>query len=78
MDEINDYMEARELPIQLRYEIREFFFNSRMSAESKVANEGKILAELSAPRSRSQSTTACSTRCRSSLAPITTYSSSWR
>jgi CRP-like cAMP-binding protein len=48
MDELNDYMEARELPMQLRYEIREFFFNSRMSAESKLANEGKILAELSA------------------------------
>ncbi|KAG7400715.1 hypothetical protein PHYBOEH_004762 [Phytophthora boehmeriae] len=48
MDELNDYMEARELPMQLRYEIREFFFNSRISAESKLANEGKILAELSA------------------------------
>ncbi|KAF4320283.1 hypothetical protein BBO99_00005707 [Phytophthora kernoviae] len=48
MDELNDYMEARELPMQLRYEIREFFFNSRISAESKLVNEGKILAELSA------------------------------
>ncbi|ETI50843.1 hypothetical protein F441_05679 [Phytophthora nicotianae CJ01A1] len=48
MDELNDYMEARELPMQLRYEIREFFFNARISAESKLANEGKILAELSA------------------------------
>uniref|UniRef100_H3HDP8 Cyclic nucleotide-binding domain-containing protein n=1 Tax=Phytophthora ramorum TaxID=164328 RepID=H3HDP8_PHYRM len=48
MDELNDYMEARELPMQLRYEIREFFFNARISAESKLVNEGKILAELSA------------------------------
>ncbi|DBA03753.1 TPA: hypothetical protein N0F65_004170 [Lagenidium giganteum] len=48
MDELNDYMEARELPVQLRYEIREFFFNARVSAESKLMNEGKILAELSA------------------------------
>ncbi|OWZ19762.1 Voltage-gated Ion Channel [Phytophthora megakarya] len=48
MDELNDYMEARELPMQLRYEIREFFFNTRISAESKLVNEGKILAELSA------------------------------
>jgi CRP-like cAMP-binding protein len=48
MDELNDYMEARELPTRLRYEIREFFFNARISAESKLMNEGKILAELSA------------------------------
>lgn len=48
MDEVNDYMEARELPAQLRYEIREFFSNARISAESKLVNEGKILAELSA------------------------------
>lgn len=48
MDELNDYMEARELPMRLRYEIREFFFNARMSAESKLMNEAKILGELSA------------------------------
>ncbi|KAG6622695.1 Voltage-gated Ion Channel (VIC) Superfamily [Phytophthora cinnamomi] len=48
MDELNDYMEARELPKQLRFEIREFYFNARISAESKLVNEGKILAELSA------------------------------
>ncbi|KAE9340885.1 hypothetical protein PF008_g10900 [Phytophthora fragariae] len=48
MDELNDYMDARELPMQLRYEIREFYFNARISAESKLVNEGKILAELSA------------------------------
>ncbi|GMF18760.1 unnamed protein product [Phytophthora fragariaefolia] len=48
MDELNDYMEARELPMQLRYEIREFYFNARISAESKLVNEGKILAEFSA------------------------------
>ncbi|KAI9984690.1 hypothetical protein PInf_006059 [Phytophthora infestans] len=48
MDALNDYMEARELPMQLRYEIREFFFNARISAESKLVNEAKILAELSA------------------------------
>ncbi|KAL3669617.1 hypothetical protein V7S43_005002 [Phytophthora oleae] len=48
MDNLNDYMDARELPVQLRYEIREFFFNARISAESKLVNEGKILAELSA------------------------------
>lgn len=48
MDELNDYMEARELPMRLRYEIREFFFNARISAESKLMNEGKILGELSA------------------------------
>jgi CRP-like cAMP-binding protein len=48
MDELNEYMEARELPIQLRYEIREFFYNARLSAESKLNNETKILAELSA------------------------------
>ncbi|RLN65203.1 hypothetical protein BBJ28_00024336 [Nothophytophthora sp. Chile5] len=48
MDDVNDYMEARELPVQLRYEIREFFFNARISAESKLVNEGRILAELSA------------------------------
>lgn len=48
MDELNDYMEARQLPVQLRFEIREFFFNARMSTESKLTNEAKILAELSA------------------------------
>ena len=48
MDELNEYMEARELPMQLRYEIREFFYNARRSAESKLNNEPKILAELSA------------------------------
>ncbi|KAJ0399080.1 hypothetical protein ATCC90586_003045 [Pythium insidiosum] len=48
MDELNDYMEARNLPVQLRYEIREFFYNARVSAETKLANETKILAELSA------------------------------
>lgn len=48
MDELNDYMGARELPMQLRYEIREFFHNARLSTDSKLSNEGKILAELSA------------------------------
>lgn len=48
MDELNDYMEARQLPVHLRFEIREFFFNARMSTESKLSNEAKILAELSA------------------------------
>lgn len=48
MDELNDYMEARQLPVQLRFEIREFFFNARMSTEAKLSNEAKILAELSA------------------------------
>uniref|UniRef100_K3W9Y3 Cyclic nucleotide-binding domain-containing protein n=1 Tax=Globisporangium ultimum (strain ATCC 200006 / CBS 805.95 / DAOM BR144) TaxID=431595 RepID=K3W9Y3_GLOUD len=48
MDELNDYMEARQLPVQLRFEIREFFFNARMSTETKLSNEGKILTELSA------------------------------
>ncbi|TMW60338.1 hypothetical protein Poli38472_000380 [Pythium oligandrum] len=48
MDELNDYMDARELPTQLRFEIREFFYNARVSAETKLSNEAKILAELSA------------------------------
>lgn len=48
MDELNDYMGARELPMQLRYEIREFFHNARLSTDSKLSSEGKILAELSA------------------------------
>lgn len=48
MDELNDYMEARQLPVQLRFEIREFFFNARLSTETKLSNESKILAELSA------------------------------
>lgn len=48
MDELNDYMEARQLPVQLRFEIREFFFNARMSTESKLSNEPRILGELSA------------------------------
>ncbi|TYZ61505.1 hypothetical protein PybrP1_006829 [[Pythium] brassicae (nom. inval.)] len=48
MDELNDYMEARQLPVQLRFEIREFFFNARLSTESKLSNEPRILGELSA------------------------------
>ncbi|KAE9008898.1 hypothetical protein PR003_g5192 [Phytophthora rubi] len=54
MDELNDYMDARELPMQLRYEIRELYFNARISAESKLVNEGKILAELSACGSKEE------------------------
>ncbi|OQS04889.1 Voltage-gated Ion Channel (VIC) Superfamily [Thraustotheca clavata] len=48
MDRINSYMEARDLPLDLRTEIREFFFNTRLSADSKLRNETKILGELSA------------------------------
>ncbi|EQC38598.1 hypothetical protein, variant [Saprolegnia diclina VS20] len=48
MDRINAYMEARDLPLELRSEIREFFFNTRLSADSKLRNESKILGELSA------------------------------
>ncbi|OQR99230.1 Voltage-gated Ion Channel (VIC) Superfamily [Achlya hypogyna] len=48
MDRINLYMEARELPLELRTEIREFFFNTRLSTDSKLRNETKILGELSA------------------------------
>ncbi|KAF0687933.1 Aste57867_20425 [Aphanomyces stellatus] len=48
MDGINNFMERRDLPFELRAEIREFFFNARLSTENKLKNESKILSELSA------------------------------
>ncbi|ETW08779.1 hypothetical protein, variant [Aphanomyces invadans] len=48
MDGINNFMERRDLPMELRSEIREFFLNSRLSTENKLKNESKILSELSA------------------------------
>ncbi|CAK4115514.1 unnamed protein product [Aphanomyces euteiches] len=48
MDGINAFMERRDLPMELRTEIREFFFNARLSTENKLKNESKILSELSA------------------------------
>lgn len=47
MDEVNDYMNARELPIKLRMEIREFYHNTRQSRESKLNAEHQILGDLS-------------------------------
>ncbi|DAZ94984.1 TPA: hypothetical protein N0F65_000616 [Lagenidium giganteum] len=47
MDEVNEYMEARELPIKLRMEIREFYHNTRLSRDSKLNAEHQILNELS-------------------------------
>ncbi|KAF0687934.1 Aste57867_20426 [Aphanomyces stellatus] len=48
MDYVNKYMETRDLPLKLRSEIREFFFNTRITVETKLKNESKILGELSA------------------------------
>ncbi|OQS04892.1 Voltage-gated Ion Channel (VIC) Superfamily [Thraustotheca clavata] len=48
MDRVNAYMDRRDLPIALRSEIREFLLNARLSTDSKLKNETKILGELSA------------------------------
>ena len=48
MDKVNEYMEARELPLQLRGEIREFVHNARRSKETNLAREPEILGEMSA------------------------------
>uniref|UniRef100_K3WL47 Cyclic nucleotide-binding domain-containing protein n=1 Tax=Globisporangium ultimum (strain ATCC 200006 / CBS 805.95 / DAOM BR144) TaxID=431595 RepID=K3WL47_GLOUD len=47
MDEVNEYMNARELPMKLRMEIREFYHNTRLSRESKLNSEQQILSDLS-------------------------------
>lgn len=47
MDEVNAYMKARELPMKLRMEIREFYHNARQSRDSKLNPEQQILNELS-------------------------------
>lgn len=47
MDEVNEYMSARELPMKLRMEIREFYHNTRLSRESKLNSEQQILGDLS-------------------------------
>ncbi|GLD96304.1 hypothetical protein PINS_up004987 [Pythium insidiosum] len=47
MDEVNEYMAARELPLKLRMDIREFYHNTRLSRESKLNGEQQILSELS-------------------------------
>lgn len=47
MDEVNEYMQARELPLKLRAEIREFYHNTRLSRESKLNSEQQILNDLS-------------------------------
>ncbi|KDO21161.1 hypothetical protein SPRG_21220 [Saprolegnia parasitica CBS 223.65] len=48
MDEINEYMAARDLPRPLRIEIREFFQNARKSKENDMLQEQELLNELSA------------------------------
>ncbi|KAH9113978.1 hypothetical protein LEN26_006033 [Aphanomyces euteiches] len=48
MDEINEYMAARDLPRQLRIEIRDFFQNARKSKENDMVQEQELLNELSA------------------------------
>ncbi|RHY15852.1 hypothetical protein DYB36_012350 [Aphanomyces astaci] len=48
VDEINEYMAARDLPRQLRIEIREFFQNARKSKENDMLQEQELLNELSA------------------------------
>ncbi|OQR82898.1 Voltage-gated Ion Channel (VIC) Superfamily [Achlya hypogyna] len=48
MDEINEYMAARDLPKQLRAEIRDFFQNARKSKENDMLQEQELLNELSA------------------------------
>jgi len=47
LDEVNEYMNARELPVKLRMEIREFYHNTRQSRESKLNSEQQILNVLS-------------------------------
>ncbi|KAG7400295.1 hypothetical protein PHYBOEH_006235 [Phytophthora boehmeriae] len=47
LDEVNEYMSARELPAKLRMEIREFYHNTRQSRESKLNAEQQILNDLS-------------------------------
>ncbi|KAE9015954.1 hypothetical protein PR001_g13936 [Phytophthora rubi] len=47
IDEVNEYMSARELPAKLRMEIREFYHNTRQSRESKLNSEQQILNDLS-------------------------------
>lgn len=47
IDEVNEYMSARELPVKLRMEIREFYHNTRQSRESKLNSEQQILNDLS-------------------------------
>ncbi|KAL4108482.1 hypothetical protein PRIC1_000197 [Phytophthora ramorum] len=47
LDEVNEYMNARELPVKLRVEIREFYHNTRQSRESKLNSEQQILNDLS-------------------------------
>lgn len=47
MDEVNEYMSARDLPMKLRMEIREFYHNTRLSRESKLNSEQQILGDLS-------------------------------
>lgn len=47
MDDVNEYMNARELPLKLRMEIREFYHNTRQSRESKLNAEPQILNDLS-------------------------------
>ncbi|KAF1772290.1 Cyclic nucleotide-binding-like [Phytophthora cactorum] len=39
LDEVNEYMSARELPVKLRMEIREFYHNTRQSRESEIGHE---------------------------------------
>ncbi|ETW08777.1 hypothetical protein, variant 2 [Aphanomyces invadans] len=48
MDFVNKYMDVRDLPLELRAEIREFYFNTRITVDSKLKNESKILSEMSA------------------------------
>ncbi|EQC37514.1 hypothetical protein SDRG_05117, partial [Saprolegnia diclina VS20] len=48
MDEINEYMAARDLPRHLRDEIRDFFQNARKSKENDMQQEQELLNELSA------------------------------
>ncbi|KAG7379157.1 hypothetical protein PHYPSEUDO_008933 [Phytophthora pseudosyringae] len=47
LDEVNEYMSARELPVKLRMEIREFYHNTRQSRESKLNAEQQILNDIS-------------------------------
>ena len=47
MDDVNEYMSARELPLKLRVDIREFYHNTRESRESKLNSEQQILNEMS-------------------------------
>ncbi|KDO26239.1 hypothetical protein SPRG_08314 [Saprolegnia parasitica CBS 223.65] len=48
MDEINEYMAARDLPRHLRDEIRDFFQNAHKSKENDLQQEQELLNELSA------------------------------